>query len=58
MPEQKTRKFEGKTYRLVNFFTSKRKANALASEWREKGYRVRVTTGRGRPVYYDVWVRK
>lgn len=32
-------------------------ANILASRQREKGYLVRVTSG-GRPVFYDVWVRK
>lgn len=55
--KQKTRKFGDKTYVLADFSSSKRMANITASRHREQGYLVRVTSG-GRPVFYDVWVRK
>lgn len=57
MAKQKTRKFGGKVYVLADFSSSKRMANILASKQREKGYLARVTSG-GRPVFYEVWVRK
>lgn len=57
MRKQKTRKFGDKVYVLADFSSSKRMANVSASKYRERGYLVRVTSG-GRPVFYDVWVRK
>ena len=57
MAKQKTRKFGGKIYKLADFSSSRRMANTLASDYRNKGYLARVTSG-GRPVFYDVWVRK
>lgn len=57
MVKQKTRKFGDKVYVLADFSSSKRMANTMASNRREEGYLVRVTSG-GRPVFYDVWVRK
>ena len=57
MAKQKTRKFGEKVYVLADFSSSKRFANTSASDYRERGYLARVTSG-GRPVFYEVWVRR
>ena len=65
MATKKTRKFDGKTYRQHDWYTSKLVANAAANNLKAQGYNVRITLrsksktgGYPRTNLWYVWKRK